>query len=309
MAYKHSRIFSSATELLHELYPLPRLESQPGEPSWVFRGERDSRFDLVPSALRIDKGKTAATALSGNGFGGEQKSDHQTFFEFLLLQRFVEFCDEGTLPVPGDSFELRQEVLNFDKMNFKHLDRWPDRALLAPLAAAQHYGVPTRLLDWSRSPLVAAFFAAEWAGAGDSNSDAKYLRIWALDLNALNLHPAIEVVPMPGANNSQLGAQKGLFTLMRERGSRVDAPDPCDVAVYLSESCLPTPPLWELLLPTEHALELLYLCHLHGFDARVAYPGMKGAGLATLHHARWHATLDTGASVAADVNKGVLLRS
>ena len=48
------------------------------------------------------------------------------------------------------------------------------------LALMQHYGAPTRLLDWTRSPYVAAYFGAE-----NALKENKHFSIWAIDVATL----------------------------------------------------------------------------------------------------------------------------
>jgi hypothetical protein len=76
-------------------------------------------------------------------------------------------CDERSL------------VLTFKSMVPSYIDREPTDEW-EWYYLMQHYGLPTRLLDWSESPLVALYFALAKAPAGGGPC------VWVLDPVALN---------------------------------------------------------------------------------------------------------------------------
>jgi hypothetical protein len=86
---------------------------------------------------------------------------------------------------PHTKVDLEDHILrNFIRYSRPHLDETRPHNDWELLIAAQHHGVPTRLLDWTYSPLVAAFFATRPRTRREECDRA----IWRLDWQRVHRH-------------------------------------------------------------------------------------------------------------------------
>lgn len=264
---------ATAAEFWSLLSPERKLFPEPCE--LFYRGQGDDRWNLTPGILR--------RGMSSTG-------DFQVFKEWAYIEVFVRHCDSIGLPVPNDSPSFREQFLNQNspKGPGGGVAEWPPTELHSLMALAQHYQLPTRLLDWSSRAYVAAYFAISDAlvrkasrSCKESNTDAKRLAVWILDIGKRALFHELKVVTAPGGNNPNLAAQSGRFTLLTQ-ASGEGKPFKGEIALdlYLAAQSLP-PPLKKITLPIAEAPAALSLCSLYGVTGATLFPDYYGAARAT----------------------------
>ena len=203
---------------------------------FIFRGQSNADWRLVPSFDRLFP-----------NLNWEAKK--QTMNE--LIRIFRAECEK---------LDVSQEF-------------WDDENRI--LALGQHYGLPTRLLDWTDSPYIAAFFAFNDLIVNMSTVD--YIAIWAVKtklsiLQKQDTGTDVQIISIPPIGNMRLRNQSGRFTLMNTPFSSLEE--------YIRALQADDIILYKFLIPCSSSRDAIADLDAMGINHSRLYPELIGCALA-----------------------------
>jgi hypothetical protein len=260
-----------AEDLLGALRPSAKPWAQDRR-RWIFRGQADAEWTLQATAIR-DPHAFERIAVEGDA---SDWSGRVWMLERMLTV-FAQRLDRAGMPIPTPLPHARDRPRITTNAE-------PPEGLFPVMALAQHHGLPTLLLDWSRRAYVAAYFAAADSAARRTSRRPRYLAVWALRNSDEPM--GMRIYQAPAWTNPNLHAQSGLFTLVQPQ-SNGDRTVEEYMAGFGSVVGDPVVALHRFTLPGTEAPKLLRLLAYEGFDGASMFPGTDGVVRAMRELALW----------------------
>ncbi|WP_404307173.1 FRG domain-containing protein [Neorhodopirellula lusitana] len=220
----------------------------------------------------------------------------QCLYEMAVLSRFYNYADGIGVKLPELTLEVRtalQEKNAASRYVQDHFSRkvsWPAEQLWPIIGLAQHYGLPTRFLDWTRNPLYAMFFASFGAMKRFYEAGRKHekstLAVWRI-MQHFNGSP-LSLVTSPAYFNEYLRAQQGVFTVwqpgFKDGLLQTTERRPLDEVIGTYKEGNLSLLLEKVTLPCAESPQLLNKLRILGVTPQILRPDLAGVVDAVKNH-------------------------
>ena len=208
---------------------------------FLFRGQGNSNWKLETTFDRWYKGPSDRKIATAN----------------LLIDFFENECEQHELPHSFDG----------------NRNSW--------LALAQHHGLPTRLLDWSESPYVAAMFAfGGHLRARHSDSDKVAICVIDSRSHIWSEENGCAIVTVPSYGNVRIASQFGKFTQLKSPVNNIEQ----HVSQFIDNSTdTGEANLWiirKYYIPASESKKAIGDLDAMGLNYSRIYPGLVGNAMA-----------------------------
>lgn len=240
------------------------------------------------SFISVDK---EGNTIDGHYPYASTVEEFQYYKEIRVLMNFFDRGDKVGLKIPTNQ-DIRKLLDHDDKLEDKYRFYWPNPNYFELISLAQHYGVPTRALDWTYDYKVALYFAVKNILNNDylCNEKPTNAVLWAFNYKSIEIdcllsknNPfAIKHYRPEYNSNPNLNAQKGLFTFVMNDLTHISK-EPFDkfVAEILSRAdefdvINGEKAFYKFIIPEDVKPEILNELYLEGYSEEYLFPGYSG---------------------------------